>query len=179
MRYPTTTPGTEWWLLSFGGVVSILFGLALLFWPGISLIVLIWVFGIYAIIYGIVRLVGMFREIGANVTWWPSLLIGVVSVFAGIAVFAWPLITLLVVIFIIAVWAIALGIVEIVGGLGKGQWLLAIAGVVSIMLGFILLANPVLGVDIVVRVIGAFAIVSGILQIIEGTRIPTVTGTPT
>lgn len=171
MLYPAA-PGQTWWVTALEGILAILFGLAALFWPGLTLMVLVALFGIYAIVYGIVEIVGMFRAIGMHTAWWPSLLIGVVSILAGIAVFTWPGITALTVLFIIAFWALAVGIFEVVAGLFQARFLLAVAGAVTIMFGFVLLANPVGGALALVMVIGAFAIVRGVLQLIEAARGP-------
>lgn len=174
MQYPTSPlPSQSWWILAIGGIVNIIFGLAALAWPGLTLAVLVWLFGIYAIIYGIVELVHMFGAQGANVPWWSRLLIGILSIIAGLAVLVWPGLTTIVLLFVIAVWAIAIGIVEIIGAFDTGQFLLAIAGVISVLFGLVLLANPVAGALTLVMVIGAFAIIRGILLLIAAVRAPT------
>ncbi len=170
-QYPAAAP-QEWWLLAIAGIVNILFGIAALAWPGLTLFVLVWLFGIFAIIYGIVELVNVFRAMGQRATWWTHLLVGVISIIAGIVVFAWPLITTVTLLYVIAIWAIVIGIVEIGGSLFTGQWFLAVAGLISVLFGFVLFANPLVGAVALVMVIGIFAIVRGILLIVEAIRAP-------
>ncbi|TAK33455.1 MAG: HdeD family acid-resistance protein [Chloroflexota bacterium] len=172
MQYPAME-SESWWVLAIGGVVNILFGLAALLWPGLTLVVFIWLFGIYAIVYGIVELVHMIRAIGAQSTWWTYLLVGIFSILAGVVVFAWPGMTTEVLAYAIAVWAIVIGLVEIVGAFSVGRFLLAVVGVVSVLFGFVLLSNPLAGALALVMVIGAFAIVRGIILLIEAVRAPT------
>lgn len=171
-------PVESWWVLAIAGVISILFGLAALFWPGLTLLVLVWLFGVYALAYGFVELVNVFRAVGERRTWWTHLLIGLISIAAGIVVFAWPGITSLVLLFTIAFWAIAVGIAEVFAGLFQAQFGLLIVGVISILFGFVLLANPVAGALAFVFVIGVFAIVRGVLLLIAAVRAPAPTQTP-
>lgn len=171
-------PAVEsWWILAVAGLFSILFGLAALFWPGLTLFVLVWLFGIYAIAYGFVELVNVFRAIGERTSWWTHLLIGLISLGAGVVVFAWPGITSLVLLFIIAFWAIGVGVSEVFAGLFQAQLGLLVAGVITSLFGFVLLANPVGGALALVFVIGIFAIVRGVLLLMAAVRAPAPTRT--
>lgn len=168
----------DWWVLALAGVFSILFGLAALFWPGLTIFVLVALFGVYAIAYGLVELANVFKAIGENRTWWTHLLIGLISLGAGVVVFAWPGITSLVLLFAIAFWAIAIGVAEVLAGLFQAQFGLLIAGAISVVFGFILLANPIAGALALVTVIGVFAIVRGVMLLIAAIRAPTVGAQP-
>ncbi len=174
-RVPAFEP---WWVLAVAGIVSILFGLAALAWPGMTLVVLVWLYGFYALIYGIVELVAVFRAIGARTTWWTHLLVGAVSVLAGLYVLASPGVSSVVLLFVIAIWAIVLGVVEVVAGIGQAQLLLLVTGVISILFGFVLFTNPVGGALALVWVIGVFAIVRGIVLLFGAFRAPTAGPTP-
>lgn len=167
------TPTAEhWWVLALAGVFSILFGIVALAWPGITLLALVWLYGVFALVYGIVRLVGTFREIGAHQTWWGSLAVALLSLAAGIFVLAYPLMSTVVLAFVIAIWAIALGIVEVIVGISRAHWMVVLVGALSIVFGFIVLANPMAGALALVFVIGAFAIVRGIVEIVAAIRAP-------
>lgn len=165
-----------WWVLALGGVISILFGLAALFWPGMTVAVLIWLFGFYVILFGVLTLIGMFRAIGEHRTWWPSLIIGLLGIVAGIAVFAWPGMTAVTLLYIIAFWAIFTGLAEIIGGLFEAHFLIMLAGVISVVFGFVLLANPLGGALALVMVIGIFAIIRGIMLLVSAVRAPAMAG---
>lgn len=171
MLYPLSTE-QAWWSRAIDGVAAILFGLAALLWPGLALFTLVAIFAIYAIIRGLVALVGMFRAIGANATWWPYLIIAVASIAAGVLVFAYPGVTAVFLLYVIALWAIGVGMVEIVAAVFGARWLLMITGVISILFGFVLLASPLAGALALVTVIGAFAIVRGILELVGLVQAP-------
>ncbi len=158
------------WLWVVAGVISILFGLAALFWPGITLVVLVWLFGFYVLVYGIVELIAMFRAISAGTTWWTHLLIGLVSIGVGLYVLFFPGVSAVVLLFTIAFWAIAIGVVEIVVGISRGNFLTVVIGVISILFGLLLLSNPLAGALAYIWVVGALAIVRGILLIVQAFR---------
>jgi uncharacterized membrane protein HdeD (DUF308 family) len=150
-------PAVEnWWLLAIGGLFSILFGLLLIFWPGITLIVQTWIFGIYAIAYGFIELVNVFRS---RETWWAHLLIGLISLFAGILVVAWPGISTVVLLYFIAFWALGVGIAEVLTGLFQAQFGLIVAGLIAVLFGILMLTNITAGALALAFVMGIFAIV--------------------
>lgn len=167
-------PSVElWWVLALGGIVSILFGIAALAWPGLTLVVLVWLYGAYALVYGIVQLIGMVKAIGARTTWWRHALVGVVSVLAGIYVLSNPLISGVVLAVVIAIWAIVVGVAEVVAGITRAQFLAVVAGVITVLFGFVLLGNPAAGALALVWVIGLFALVRGALLLIGAFMAPT------
>jgi len=168
--------GQTWWLLAIGGAVAILFGIAALLWPGLTLMVFIALFGAYAVIYGVVELVAMFRAISAHTVWWTHLVIGVLSILAGIAAFAYPGMTTATLLYVIAFWAILVGLAEIVAAFVQTRFLLIVTGAIAIMFGLLLLSSPIQGALALVMVIGVFAIVRGVLQLVEAVRAPAATG---
>ncbi len=169
----TMVPTREyWWVDAVAGIVAILFGLAAILWPRITLGVLIALFGVYALIDGALAIVHMFRQIRSRQTWWPSLLIGIVGIAAGLFVLANPFVSAVVLLYAIAFWAILVGIVEVVAGLFGAQFMVLVVGILSIVFGFILLGNPIAGALALVLVIGVFAIIRGVLLLIQATRAP-------
>src|SRR5579883_1173798 len=164
--------GESWWVYALAGVVSILFGLAAIIWPGLTLFVLVFLFAAYAIIDGILRFIATLRAIGAHQTWWPQLVIGIVDIAAGLFILAYPGRTAVLVAYVIAFWAILIGLFEIVGSLATAQLLLLVVGIISVVFGFVLLANPLAGALALVIVIGIFAIVRGIVLLIHAFRAP-------
>ena len=161
----------NWWLLLLRGLVAIAFGVIAFFWPDITLAALTYLFGIYAIVDGIVAIWAAFNApIGdAGPRWWLGLS-GVVSILAGIAAFAYTGMTTLVLLMVIAIWAIIIGLVQIWGAIELRKilddtWLLGLTGALSIAFGVILIVKPGAGAVALVWTIGWFAIVFGGLYI--------------
>ena len=171
MQY-ASVPERYWWAAAVVGVVSILFGLAALFWPALALFTLVVLFGVYAIVSGIVEFVAMFRAIGQHKTWWTHLVLGLLSVGAGILVFAYPGITTFALMWIIAIWALAIGLTEIIAAFMTGQFMLAVSGLISVLFGLVLFANPGAGALALVLVIGIFAIIRGSVLLVHAIRAP-------
>jgi uncharacterized membrane protein HdeD (DUF308 family) len=101
---------------------------------------------------------------------------GVAGIAAGVIAFLWPGITALVLLYLIAAWAIATGILEIAAAVWlrrelRGEWLLALGGVVSVLFGVFLIVRPGEGAIAVVWLIGLFAIVFGVALIGLGLRL--------
>ncbi|HUX87858.1 MAG TPA: DUF308 domain-containing protein [Chloroflexota bacterium] len=166
------------WVYVAVGIISILFGLAAIFWPVHTVYALILLFGVFTIIDGILRFVGVFRAIGAHRPWWPSLLIGILDVVVGIFVLTNPGITAVFLLYVIAFWAILIGITEIFASLATAEFLLLVVGIISVVFGFVLLGNPAAGALSLVIVIGVFAIVRGIILLFTAFRPPEMTGQP-
>ncbi len=171
--HPASETNRWWWALAIAGVVSILFGLAALLWPGLTLAVFIYLFGIYAIVFGITELIHMFRTSEAHSLWWTHMLVGAISILAGLAALFWPGQTTVALLYIIAIWAVSVGVVEIAGAFLLNQLYLAISGMISVLFGFLLFANPGAGALALVIVIGVFAIVRGIMLLIAAVSGPT------
>ncbi len=164
----------NWWAVELRGALTIVFGLLALFMPAITLRALVLLFGIYAFAEGIVLLAMSFNR--HNVHWWITLLQGLVGIGAGIVTFIWPGITAVVLLTIIAVWALITGILEIVGAIRlrkeiRGEWLMILSGVLSLVFAYILLSNPGAGALALVSVIGIYAVIFGILLMLLGFRI--------
>src|SRR5919197_1587239 len=105
----------HWWVFALRGAAAIVFGILAFIWPGVTLAFLILLWGAYALIDGVLGLVASFRT-GQDHRW--ALLIeGIVGIAAGIITFAWPGLTALVLLYIIAAWALVTGILEIVGAI--------------------------------------------------------------
>ena len=161
----------NWWLLLLRGLVAIAFGVIAFFWPDITLVALTYLFGIYAIVDGVVAIWAAFNAplADAGPRWWLGLS-GVVSILAGIAAFAYTGMTTLVLLMVIAIWAIIIGIVQIWGAIELRKilddtWLLGLTGALSIAFGVIMMAKPGAGAVALVWTIGWFAIVFGGLYI--------------
>jgi uncharacterized membrane protein HdeD (DUF308 family) len=162
----------NWWLLVLRGVFAIIFGLIALFYPSIALFALIIVFGVYAIIDGIAAVVIAIQERGSLSRWGWVLFEGIISILAGIVAFVYPGLTALVFLYIVAIYAILTGILEIVAafvirGFAAQEWALGIAGVLSIIFGIILFVRPGAGLLAILWLVGIYAIIFGILFIVR------------
>ena len=160
----------SWSALALRGVLAILFGLLVFVWPGLTLWVLILFFGANALVDGVLALVAAVRGGASGARWWGMLIEGILGVATGIITFLWPALTALVLLYVIAAWAIVIGIFEIIAAIRlrkeiEGEWLLGLRGALAILFGVVLFANPGAGALAVVWVIGAFSIVLGVLEL--------------
>ena len=161
----------SWWVLLLRGIAAIAFGLITWLMPGISLAVLVLLFGAYATADGILALWMAISGRGDHEHWWVMLLWGVVGIGAGILTFLAPQVTALVLLFYIAAWAIATGVLQIVAAIRlrremRGEWALILAGLVSVAFGVLLVAQPGAGALAVLWLIASYAIVFGVLLVV-------------
>ena len=166
----------NWWALVLRGICSLIFGLLAFVWPGITLLSLVFIFGAYALADGIFAIIAGLRAPKEFKRWWLLLIEGILSVIAGVMAFVWPGITALILLALIAGWAIGTGIVEIIAAIQMrkqitGEWLMILSGLISVLFGVLLLINPSGGALAVVFIIGAYAVVFGILQIALGFKL--------
>jgi uncharacterized membrane protein HdeD (DUF308 family) len=164
------TLARNWWLVLLRGLAGVVFGLATLFAPNISLIALVLVFGAYALVDGILAIISALRRHGAGTRWWLLLLEGLAGVAAGVVTVFWPAITTIALLYIIAGWALLTGLFELAAAIRlrkviSGEWLLALSGIASIALAVLLALFPEAGALALVLWIGAFALVFGVLLI--------------
>jgi uncharacterized membrane protein HdeD (DUF308 family) len=171
----------HWWLIVLRGVLAILFGIIALVWPGITIAALVLVFGIYALADGIVSLYSSFtrRDLSGGDRGWLALQ-GALGIIVGILVFVWPGITALVLLVLIAAWALVTGVLQIVAAFNlrreiRNEWWLLIGGILSIIAGIILIVRPGVGALALIWVIGIYAIVYGIAQLVLGFRLRSMT----
>ncbi len=162
----------NWWMLAVRGVLAIIFGLVALFLPGIALLAFIIVFAVYAIVDGIVAVVVAIRERESLHRWGWVLVEGILSIVAGILAFSYPRETALVLLFIVAAWAVLTGIMEIVAAFSlreylSQEWALVLAGVLSIVFGIILFAHPGAGILAILWLVGIYSIIFGVLFIVR------------
>ncbi len=170
------TLARNWWAVVLRGVCAILFGLAAFVWPGITLAVLILLYGAYALADGVLAVIWSLVARRRGGFPWGVFLAGLAAIVAGVIAFLAPGLTALALLYLIAAWAIVRGVFEIIAAVHlrkeiENEWLLGLAGFASIVLGVLLLAWPGVGVLAVLWWIGAFAIVFGVLSIALGLRL--------
>jgi uncharacterized membrane protein HdeD (DUF308 family) len=172
----------NWWLIALRGVVAILFGVMTFAWPGITLLVLLYMYGFYALIDGITAFAAAFAGRGQEAPLWFLILVGVVGIGVGILTFFWPGVTATVLLVFIGIWAIMKGLFEIIAAIAlrkeiENELFLALGGVLSVLFGIVLLVRPGAGALAVLWLIGSFAIIFGVLSIIFALRLKGVSKT--
>jgi len=165
----------HWWVLLLNGLFAILFGILAVAWPGLTLLALIWIFGVFCLADGATSIVLSFARSERGM-FWQMLLLGLVSVIAGLCALAWPGLTALTLVYVIAAWSIVRGVGEIIAAIElrkviDNELLLGLAGFVSILFGIVLFARPGEGALAVVWVIGVFAIARGALLVMLSFRL--------
>ena len=164
----------NWWALALRGVAAVLFGLLALFWPGITLTALILLFGAYALVDGVFTIVAGIRGVGGRR--WLLLAEGLLGAIAGLVALALPGAVAIVMLYVVAAWAVLTGLLEIVAAVQlrreiEGEWALALVGIVSVLFGVVLAVLPGVGLPSLVWLIGAGVLVSGIALIALAFRV--------
>jgi uncharacterized membrane protein HdeD (DUF308 family) len=164
----------HWWAFALRGVAAVIFGILAFVWPGVTLAVLVLLWGAYALVDGILALVAAFRT-GQDHRWW-LIVEGVVGIAAGVVTSVWPGLTALVLIYIIAVWALITGVLEILAAIRlrrvvENEWWMALGGLASLIFGVILLIAPGAGALALIWLIAAYAIIFGVLLLALAIRL--------
>ncbi len=163
-----------WWVVALRGLAALAFGLLALFSPAMTLAVLVLFFGAYALADGVLAIWTALR--GETEHRLPMALNGVVGVLAGLAAFVWPGMTAIVLLYIIAFWAIVTGVLQVLAAVRlrrviSNEWAMALSGALSILFGVVLVASPGAGALAVVLVIGAYAVLFGLMLLMLSWRL--------
>jgi uncharacterized membrane protein HdeD (DUF308 family) len=175
---------SRWWLLALRGVVAVLFGILAIAWPGVTITALAYLFGFYALVDGLVSIASAFmpdRRTGARRLWqnltgagrvsgferlW-LVLVGIAGIAAGIIAFVWPGRTALVLLYLIAFWAIFIGVMQILAAVRlrreiDNEWWLIVGGAAAVVFGVIAFVDPGTGALSLVWLIAVYAILFGV-----------------
>src|SRR4051794_709954 len=158
------------WALGLNGLLSIAFGVVVLVWPGISLNALTILFGAYALASGVVGIFYSFGSMPGGARAW-LVLSSLLGIGVGIGVLVWPNISQLALLYVIGAYAIALGVLAIPTAFwlpldGSDTALMILMGLVAILFGVVMFAQPGAGALVLLAVIAAFALVVGITELV-------------
>jgi len=167
---------SNWWALALRGVLAILFSLVALTRPGATLAAIVLVIGAYMFVDGVFAIMAALRGMRAGDRWGWMLVEGILGIIAGIIVFRTPATGALVLLWLVAFWAITHGIAEIAAGVKlrkiiEGEWLLILAGALSLALGIFILMRPGIGLVLLVTWIGVYAMIAGIVTLMLAFKI--------
>ncbi len=168
----------RWWAIALRGLLGILLGIVAFFMPVATLLALVYLFGAYAFFDGVFNLIAAWRHTNRQKPWWALLLSGIAGIGAAAISFVWPGITALALVYVVSAWALITGGLQIAAAVKlrkeiEGEWLLALSGLLSMVLGFLLVFFPDAGAIGLVWYLGAYAVVFGILMVALGWRLRT------
>jgi uncharacterized membrane protein HdeD (DUF308 family) len=157
-----------WWSFLIKGIVAVVFGLLALVWPGHLLAALVTIFGVFLLVIGIVATAGALMHRSESKNWVWLMVPGAVGIVVGLITIARPTMTTVILAYLIGIWAIVNGVVEIYNAFKlrkdiAGEWIPFLVGVVSVVLGIVLFLTPHTAGAALVRLIGLFALGLGIL----------------
>jgi uncharacterized membrane protein HdeD (DUF308 family) len=157
------------WVLGLHGLASVVFGVMILGWPGISVYALTIVFGAYALATGIVEFGTAFTAQAREERGW-LILRGLLGIAVGVLVFAWPGISALALLYVIGGYAVAFGILCVGASFrlpldGRDKASMVLTGVAAIVFGIVMFAKPGAGALAVLALIATFALVTGISEL--------------
>jgi uncharacterized membrane protein HdeD (DUF308 family) len=166
----------NWWAVALRGLVGIAFGVFTFARPAAALAALVLVFGAYAFLDGLFSVIAALRGARRDRSWWTLLLSGLAGVLAGIGAVVLPALTARVLLYVIAVWAVVTGALEVTAAVRlreqiADEWLLGLSGVLSMLFGVLILIAPVAGALAVVLLIGAYTVLSGLVLLALGLRL--------
>ena len=166
----------HWWVIALRGLLAVIFGLLALIWPEITVQVLVIIFGAYAVVDGLFTAIAAVRGRERCPGWGVMLLGGVLGIIVGVLTFIWPQITAVVLLTFIAIYGIVTGIIEIVNAIQlrkqlEGEWMLGLSGLLSVIFGVLLIVWPASGLVAVTWLIGAYALILGVMLIGLGFRL--------
>lgn len=166
---------SNWWALALRGVFAVIFGVLAIAWPGVTIGVFVMLFGVFALADGIFALAAAFSG-GSGRPWWALILKAIVSVLAAAVAFLMPGITALTLLYIIAIWAIFIGLMEVTVALRlrkeiQGEMFLILSGIISVLFGILMITRPGAGALALAWMIGGYAIGFGLLLIAVAFRL--------
>jgi uncharacterized membrane protein HdeD (DUF308 family) len=166
----------HWWLYILRGLIAITFGIVAIAKPEQTILALILVFGAFTLVNGIFTLVASFSSAAYFNRWWLLLIEGAAGVIVGCLAIFMPAITSIALLYLIAAWALVIGVFEIAVAIEfrrviSGEWMLILGGVLSIVLGGLLFIFPGAGAISLIWMISIYAVFFGVSEIVFAFRL--------
>src|SRR5438270_7656601 len=173
----------HWWVPVIRGIAAIVFGVIAFVYPGLTIAVLVLLFGAWVLVDGVFRVAGAIGHRGSDPDWGFNLIIGILGIIIGFLTFHAPGITALALVIYIAAWALMIGATEIALAIKlrreiKGEWFLILMGLASIVFATLLLWNPLAGDASLIWIMAWYAVIFGVLAIIFGLRLRSLPALP-
>jgi uncharacterized membrane protein HdeD (DUF308 family) len=171
-----STLAANWRALALRGLIALLFGLVVLFWPGLVLTVLSILFGIYAALDGAIILVPALRSPERGTRRTLPLAEGAVGIVAGLVALLWPGLSAIGLVYVIAGWAVVTGVLKVLTAIllraeVQNGWMLAASGALSVLFGIVLAFLAASDVPFLAPLVGGFAVVVGLALIVFAFRL--------
>lgn len=164
--HPEALLTENWWAVALRGAAALVFGVLAIAWPGATLLTLVVFLAAYFLFDGIFAIVAGVRAARRHERWWPFILEGIANIAACAVVLLLPGISILALMYLLAIWAIVTGALMVFGGThfaGAPRWLLLVSGGLSILLGVVMIASPLLGLLALVWWVATYWIAVGVL----------------
>lgn len=171
----TAALARTWWLLVLRGLAAVIFGVVAFLEPVAAVASLVFVYGIYAVVDGSFTVAAAIRAATHHGSWALLMLEGVSGIAVGAAALLLPAVFIGVAVYILAAWAIVTGVLLLATSFrlhaGRGGWLAGLGGLLSIVWGVLLLANPFAGAVVLTIWLAAYALIFGVTMIAFGLRL--------
>ena len=158
------------------GILAFVFGLLCFAYPGVTLRILVIVFGAYALLDGLLAVAAAITRASTQPRWWSTLIEGIAGSVIGVLILSWPGITALGLLYLMALWAILTGILKMMAARRLrrhiiGEWLLLLSGAGSVVCGVLLFFMPGSGALAVLFWIGGYAVTIGLFLVVVALRL--------
>ena len=159
------TMSDHWWVVLLRGIFAILFGILAYAWPGLTALILVTLWGVYALVDGVAGVIA-----GIRGKWTSLVVMGLLGIAAGVVALLWPGLTAISLLWVLAIWVIVAGSMQIAAAIRlrkevQGEWLWILSGILMVALGLIFFLKPGAGILSVTWLIASLAIVWGILLV--------------
>ena len=165
------TMSDHWWVVLLRGLLAILFGVLAFAWPGLTAVILVTIWGVYALFDGIVGIIA-----GIKGKWTSLVVLGLLGIAAGIVALLWPGLTAISLLWVLAIWIIVAGSMQIGAAIRlrkevQGEWMWILSGILMVLLGVVFFVRPGAGILSVTWLLATLAIVWGILLVMLSFRL--------
>lgn len=168
----------SWWVLAVRGLAGIAFGILAAAWPGLTLLTLTILFAIFALVSGFISVAGAVRHRRTEDDWLVAMLLGLVSIGAGVVAVLNPAVTALVLVLVMGANALVTGVLDIYAAIRlrrivEREWMLVLSGLAAVVFGAIVFVVPGAGALALVWLVSVYAILTGVLQLGQSVRMRT------